>query len=114
MLNIGKEYTPKDDQTNILVPTKVSQGTHVVYRNTNDEGETYFMVARKFKIYHVKRKKRKNNFITSMIFTDLYITIPGEPEPKRYIICVEGLIHQRKLFFPRYARYTTRNIPHMT
>ena len=89
MIKIGKLQTSKDDLNNILEPKKFPQGTHVIYRNTNDEGETYFMVAWKGKINHVKRKKLKNNFITNMLFTYCYITKPVEPgTQKRHQLCV--------------------------
>ena len=65
-----KEVTPKNDLTNILESKMVPWGTHVVYGHTNSEGETYFMVAWKFKSNCVKGKKQNNNLITTMIFTN--------------------------------------------
>ena len=38
MLKIQQTQTPKDNLTNLLEAKKVTQGTHVVYQNTNDEG----------------------------------------------------------------------------
>ena len=49
ILNTGKVGTPKDDPTKLLESNTSPRGTHVVYRRTNDEGETYFVVSWKVK-----------------------------------------------------------------
>ena len=91
MIKIIKTETSKYNMTNILEPEKIIQGTHMVYQNTNDEGNNYFMAAFKSKINQVKRKKLKKNFITNMLFTHCYINLHRVSGPKRDIICVEGV-----------------------
>ena len=83
MCKTGKARTPKDDLTKILEPETVSQVTNLFYWNTNDHVENYFMVAWKGKTNRAKGKKRKKNFITTMIFINFCTTLPGEPASKK-------------------------------
>ena len=59
MINTVNIGTTKDDLTKISKTKTAPRGTHVVYQNTNDEGETYFMLAWKGKKMRRKKMKEK-------------------------------------------------------
>ena len=97
IIKTGKVGTSKDDMNKILEPKMVPQGTSVVWRPTNDEGGTNFMVACKGKNNCLKGKKRKNNFITAMIFTDCSTTLSGD---------IDGNYRVTTLFSPLKWQFT--------
>ena len=55
----------------------------MVYQNTNDEGETYFMVSWKFISNRVKGGKLNNKFVNTTLFNDQYTTLPGDTVYKK-------------------------------
>ena len=84
-------------------------------RNTNDEDETYFMFSCEGKSNHVKINKRKNNSITTMLFTDLYTTLPEDTASKNIHHSDERLdppkvVVSPKVFNIYYNNYSTIDI----
>ena len=82
IIKTGEVGKQKDDLTNILEPKTFLLGTCVVYWNTDDEGETYFIADRKVKINHVKESKGDETPIIDTIFTVCSINLPVDPSPQ--------------------------------
>ena len=91
MINIFNVETPNYYLKKLLKPKTTPQGTHVVYRNTNYEGDIYIMVDYNGKSSHVNINKRNNNFITTMLCTNRSKNLPGDPEPKNTSFLWKGV-----------------------
>ena len=70
MLKSGKAGTQNDDQTKILEPKTVTRGIMWSTRTPMMKVRLISWFYRKLKLNNMKGKKRKNKFITNMIFTN--------------------------------------------
>ena len=97
VLETENSLTPKYGLNKLLEPKTVPHINPVVCYHTSDDGETYSEVSWKVKTNCVKVNKRKNNIISTIIFSDFFATLPGDPVFIN-IHCFNGSVNPPNIF----------------